>query len=113
MTYRETMFQARVIRKIRKMFPECIILKNDPNYLQGVPDILILWGNRWAALEVKTGPMSEQQVNQDYYVSKMNEMSFAAFIWPGNEKEILDELQFALRAYRSARLSQRQQVSLD
>lgn len=79
------------------MFPEAIVLKTDSGYLQGIPDLLILNGPTWAALEVKASPKAKHQPNQDYYIRKMGDMSYAAFIYPENERLVLDELQHALR----------------
>lgn len=79
------------------MFPGCVVLKNDPNYLQGIPDLTIFWNNRWATLEVKKEANASHQPNQDYYVGKMNEMSFSRFIYPENKKEVLHELQQSFR----------------
>lgn len=95
---RETQFQANLIKKLRRMFPGCILLMNDANYLQGVPDILILWGDRWAVLEVKRSPTASREPNQVHYVRIMNNMSFADFIYPENEEQVLRDLQRALRA---------------
>lgn len=105
---RESSFQAEVIRDLKDIFPGCVILKNDPNYLQGFPDLLILYKNRWAALEVKPTYSAPHQPNQDYYVDTLDEMSFAAFIFPENKDAIFDELQHAFRSRRQARLSVRQ-----
>ena len=104
----ESSLKADFIRKIRETFPDAIVLKNDANYLQGVPDILVLIGPRWVALEYKRHPTSAQQANQGYYVTLMNEMSYAAFVWPGNERDILDELQRAFKPRRAARISRTQ-----
>lgn len=79
------------------MFPGCIVLKNDPNYLQGIPDLLILWGPRWATLEVKKSANASHQPNQDYYVATMDDMSFSRFIYPENKEEVLHELQQSFR----------------
>ncbi len=89
-------YQARLIRKLRRLFPGCIILKNDTDYLQGIPDLLILYGRNWAALEVKASEDAPEQPNQEYYVELMGEMSFAAFIYPEVEEEVLYALQRSL-----------------
>jgi hypothetical protein len=82
------------------MFPGAVILKNPPENLQGVPDITIFFYNKWAMLEVKISEDAPHRPNQPYYVEKFNEMSFAAFIYPENEKEVLRELQLAFSTGR-------------
>lgn len=94
----ENIFQASVIRKIKKMLPGCVVLKNDPNYIQGFPDLLILFEDSWAALECKKTGRARRRPNQDYYIEKLNNMSYAAFISPDNEEDVLYELVRALRA---------------
>ena len=100
-------FQSKIIKKLREMFPGCYILKNDTEYTPGIPDRLVLWHDKWALLEFKKKEKSIHQPNQDYYVDQLNDMSFAAFIWPENEEEVLDALQRAFQSRRSARLPQR------
>lgn len=80
------------------IFPGCIVMKTDPNYIQGIPDLLILWNDKWATLEVKRSSKATQRPNQNYYVELMNNMSFSSFIFPENKEEVLDELQ---RSFRS------------
>ncbi len=87
----ESGFQDRLIDILKHRFPGCMVFKMDQQ--QGIPDILILYDKHWAALECKRKSDSPHQPNQDYYVDKMNEMSFARFVYPENVKEILDELQ--------------------
>lgn len=89
----ESKFQSKLIRRIKDEFPGCIVLKNDPTYLQGIPDLTIFYENTWVALEVKKSAKASHQPNQDYYVDKMNQMSYAAFIFPENEDEVMAELQ--------------------
>ena len=89
-------FQAKLIKELKVMFKGCIIIKNDPNYIQGIPDLLILYNDRWAALEVKKSEHASHRPNPEYYVDLMNEMSFASFIYPENKEEILYELQQTL-----------------
>lgn len=89
----ENRFKTRLCRKLRDLFPGCVILHPSPNETQGIPDLVVLYGNRWAALEGKQSPTSLHRPNQQYYVEKMNQMSFAAFIYPENEEEVLHGLQ--------------------
>jgi hypothetical protein len=91
----ESQFQKHVIRQLRSMFPGCEIQKMDASYQQGFPDLLILWNNKWAVLEVKASASADTQPNQDFYITKLRHMSFAAFIYPENEREVLSALQQA------------------
>ena len=91
---KESKFQSELIKEIELIFPGCIVIKNDS--VQGYPDLLILYGGRWAALECKRNQNSTKRPNQDYYVNKYNEMSFSRFIFPENKEEVLHELQQAL-----------------
>lgn len=93
-------FQARLIEEIHERFPGSVVLKNDESYIQGFPDLLVLVGNRWAALECKRSANAPHRPNQDYYIDKLGNMSFAAFIFPENKEEILSELQRSFRAER-------------
>lgn len=104
---RENQYQAYLIKELRAMFPGCFILKNDSEYLQGVPDLLILFETKWAMLEVKAHAKADVQPNQQYYVDMLDGLSFAAFIFPENEEEILHELQHTFKPYRAARVSKR------
>lgn len=96
----EREFQAKLIKEIKDIFPGCIVMKNDPDYIQGIPDLLVLFENKWAALEVKKSERAPHRPNQDHYVSRMDAMSFAAFIYPENKEEVLYELQQTLFARR-------------
>ena len=101
----ENLYQRKLIQKLERIFPGCVILKNDSGYRQGVPDLIVLWGEHWATLEVKVHEKASSQPNQDYYVEQLNDMSFAAYIYPENEREVLDALQQAFESPRRARVS--------
>lgn len=88
------------------MFPGCVIEKGDANRRQGVPDLTIFYGDMWARLEVKTSYDAPTRPNQEYYVKQFNEMSFAAFICPENEEEVLLDLQRSFKSRRKTRVSQ-------
>lgn len=94
----ESKFQKELIDEIKRLFPGCVVLKNDSGYIQGFPDWTILYGERWAVLEAKRDKNASHQPNQDYYVMKLDDMSFARFVYPENKEEVLHELQKALRA---------------
>lgn len=90
---KESKFQKGLIDDLKKRFPGCIVLKNDANYIQGIPDLMVLYENHWAALECKKAANADHQPNQDYYVERMNTMSFSRFIYPENKEDVLRELQ--------------------
>lgn len=94
---KESMFQAQVKQELKERFPGCIILKNDPSSLQGIPDLSIFYGQRWGMLEIKNDVDAPHQPNQDYYINKLNGMSFAAFINPENKEAVLDEMERSLK----------------
>ena len=102
----ENKYQAKIIKKLEEMFPGCMIMKNDASYMQGLPDLVILWHEYWATLEVKTSKSASTQPNQDHYIERLNEMSFSAYIYPENEREVLSALQQAFEPPRGARISE-------
>lgn len=101
---RENDYQAQLIQRLRVMFPGCFIMKNDTAYMQGLPDLTIFYGPRWAWLEVKTSRDAPEQPNQAYYVELAQELSFGAFIFPENEEDVLYALQQAFKPRRATRL---------
>lgn len=103
----ERHYQAALIKKLRVLFDGIMILKNDSGYMQGVPDLILLYGPYWAMLEVKFDKDSPFQPNQEYYLNLFGQMSFAACIYPENEDEVLDALQQAFGFRGSARLAKR------
>jgi hypothetical protein len=94
----ESEYQALLIKKIEKLLPGCWVQKNDANYQQGIPDLTIYHGPKWAMLEVKASEKSKERPNQRYYVEKWAKVTFCAFIYPENEEEVLNALQEALRS---------------
>lgn len=96
----ESEFQSSLIRELKDIFPGCMILKNDPNYFQGIPDLTILWGKHWAVLECKKSINERFQPNQEYYIDWLNNMSYSSVIYPENKEEVLHELQQAFRSNR-------------
>ena len=108
----ERQYQAQLIKRLAYRFPGIFILKMDPDYQQGILDLLVLYNDKWASLEVKRSADADVQPNQEYYVRKLNEMSFAAFIYPENEEEVLNALQQAFEPPRRARVSKSKSVSL-
>lgn len=103
----ENRFKTNLIRDLEDMFPGCIVVHLDPTEIQGIPDLLVLYKNKWAALEGKKHANAARQPNQEYYVDRMNQMSFAAFIYPENKEEVLYDLQQTFEPRRSTRVSRR------
>lgn len=94
----ENKFKTNLIKEIEKRFPGSYVFHLDPTERQGVPDLLILYKNKWAALEGKKNKNAYHRPNQDYYVKTMNEMSYASFIYPENKEDVLNEIQQAFES---------------
>lgn len=90
---KESIFQKDLKKELLKRFEGCIITKLDSSSIQGIPDLLILFKEKWATLECKQSKNAKHQPNQDYYVGKMNDMSFSSFIYPENREEVISELE--------------------
>lgn len=90
---KESEFQSSLIKELKKVFEGCMVLKLDAGYIQGIPDLLILYKNKWATLECKRSKSACRRPNQEYYVNVMNDMSFSRFIYPENKEEVLNELR--------------------
>ena len=95
---KESEFQHKLKLELKERFPGAIVLKTDANYIQGFPDLLILWKEHWFALECKRKEDAHKQPNQEFYVDLLNQMSFSAFIDPSNKGKVLDDLE---RAFKS------------
>lgn len=89
----ESKFQADLIKELKKLFVGCIVTKLDSSHIQGIPDLLILYKNKYAVLECKKSENAKHRPNQDYYVDLLNKMSFSRFIFPENKSEVLKELK--------------------
>lgn len=89
----ESAYQARLVERLESLFNRCVIMKNDPNYRQGFPDLLILFNDAWACLEVKASENAPFRPNQEYWINRLRDMSFSACIFPENEHEVLTALK--------------------
>lgn len=89
----ESRFKRELKNDLERIFPGCILIDLDPQDIQGIPDLLILYKNHWATLETKRHRAASRRPNQEYYVDLMNRMSFSSFIYPENKEEVLNELQ--------------------
>ena len=88
----ENRFKTNLVNELKEMFPGCMVVHLDPNEIQGIPDLLVLYNDKWAALEGKKNSRASIRPNQEYYVDLMDRMSFASFIYPENKDEVLDAL---------------------
>lgn len=110
---KESKFQAKLIKDLKSAFPGCMVLKNDPTYIQGIPDLLVLYKDKWAALEVKKDKKAAHRPNQNHYILKMNKMSIARFVYPENKQEVIHDLQQAFGVRRATCSPIRKQTHLD
>ena len=86
-------YQSKLVRRLKREFVGCYVIKNDAQLKQGIPDLLVLFKDKWIALEVKNSKTAHHQPNQDFHVERMNEMSYACFIYPENEDEVIEKMK--------------------
>lgn len=96
----ERNFQRELIKEIKKRFKGSIVCKMDPSYIQGIPDLLVLYKDKWATLECKRSARASRRPNQEYYIDIMNRMSFSRFIYPENKERVLNEMEQAFKLRR-------------
>lgn len=89
----ESRFQANLIKEIKRALPGCIVFKHDGNYIQGFPDIVVYYQDKYAMLECKRSENESHRPNQDYYIKKFNDMSFGSFISPETKHVVLKEMK--------------------
>ena len=89
----ESKFQKDFIDEAKERYPGCVALKNDSSYIQGFPDWTILYNDKWVVLEAKRNKNAKKQPNQEYYVKRLNDMSFSSFVYPENKEEVLNGIQ--------------------
>lgn len=91
---RESDFQKTLIARIYEEWPQAIVLKNDSSHVQGIPDLVIFYRNKYAMLEVKKSPSATLQSNQDYYIDLFEQWgAFAAFVYPENFEYVINDLK--------------------
>lgn len=109
---KENNFQSNLIDELYDMFPGCMVMKLDAHYIQGIPDLLVLYRKKWAVLECKRSYKDylkslKRNPNQEYYVKLMDDMSFASFIYPEIKEEVLSDLEQTFKPKRYTRASKR------
>lgn len=98
---KESDFQRKLKEELESTFDGCIVTKLDPTFKQGIPDLLILYKDRWATLECKRNSkascrpnqVGDKKLNRKGYVDRMNEMSFSRVVYPENKEEVINELR--------------------
>lgn len=104
----ESNFQRKLKDDLEKIFPGAMVLKNDPTMCGGIPDLLILYKNKWAALEVKRSEAAakksmKENLKQAHKVEVMNSMSYANYVYPENKEDIIHDLEQAFKIERNSR----------
>lgn len=94
----ESKFKKAFLDELRDSFPGCVVITGNSATQQGIPDTLILFNDRWAALEFKRTPSASRQPNQSYFIEKFGEMSYASFVYPENKEEVFDAIRETFRA---------------
>ena len=96
----EADYQMELRKKIEEeVLPGSIVQKNDPNDIQGFPDLNVYYKGKTAIIEVKKDAKAPYRPNQEYYLDKFGKDGhYTNTIYPENEEEVLHELQQALQS---------------
>lgn len=70
---RESDFQAKLIKDIEQQFPGSIVTKLDSSHIQGIPDLLILYRDKWATLECKKSEKIIETINDQTKIFTLTE----------------------------------------
>lgn len=92
MAKRENRFQAVLKSELKLLFPGCIVMKNDPTDIQGIPDLTVIYKNKYAFLECKREEEASRQPNQKHYIDQATRYAFGDFVYPENKSEVLNRL---------------------
>lgn len=88
----ERNFQQKLIKELKNL--GFTVWKNQQNATTETarPDLLVLKGVFWGCLEVKKERLAKHRPLQDVKVLKYNQMSYAAFVYPENKDQIINQL---------------------
>lgn len=96
----ESRVQHTLIERLKETFPGCVVLKNDAGYKKNIPDLTVFYKDHYAMLEVKASKKAylaslhdDSRKNQEYWINKFGEWTFAAFVYPENMNDILEEMK--------------------
>lgn len=99
----ESDFKPQFHDRLEYLFPGCVLLKQDAELQQGIPDTLMLYKDMWAAFEVKRRQprsMRDFQPNQPWWLERLNSMSYAACVYPENVEEVIHDLELLFSTRR-------------
>lgn len=89
----ESEFQKRLKKRLKTEFPDCVVMKQDATQIQGIPDLIILYKDKYAVLEIKKSVKASHRPNQDFYISKFGQWVYSSFCYPENEEEVIADLK--------------------
>ena len=62
----ERAFQRKLIKDIMDCSSRCMVINNDPDYIQEIPDLTVLYKDKWASLEVKKSAGGGHRPSQEH-----------------------------------------------
>lgn len=93
---KESDFQAKVIKQLKSMGLAVVKNQAGPGVPTGFPDITAFGEGIYFCLECKTSARAKKQPRQDYWVNKLNEWSYATFIYPSNYDKVMSEIKYVI-----------------
>lgn len=89
----ETLFGTKVDKQLKRL-DNCWFCNIQQVAIRGIPDRLGCINGKFFALELKKSKSAKRAKLQQYVVQKINDAGgFAAFVYPENYKEVMEELR--------------------
>lgn len=89
----EQKLQTEITKWLRQKGCYVIKLNATAGVPVGAPDVLALKDGFWVALEIKASKTAHKQPLQQETIDKLDEWSYAKFVWPDNWPLIQSELE--------------------
>lgn len=88
----EIPFERKFCKKLRDLHPDVYVMKNDASLVQGFPDRVIYFHDKYAILEFKRSANASRRPNQDWYINNFAQYTYSSYVYPENAEQVFNDL---------------------